>query len=232
MGLEGRKTILVSLGIALFTAGAAIAAAMAGAIADAPAHRDLTVLTVVLILGLVMLGAGAYIFAAAMSETLWLPGMKAVREASREHALAVMILTRAVRQGNAYLAQDEPDTQEKVDEISLWVKSTLGLVEVLWGEREEAIIRGGVRDIEFAPGVAFHASILRPLLERLDLFLARCGGIPLLTRGQRVEAQAWAKFFENWPNEKIPGSPKNRPRRSQGQAPSPASEPPQTPDQS
>jgi hypothetical protein len=184
-GIEGRKTIFATLGGALSVAGLALVGSAIGAIVDAPAKRNLTVEWVLLGLAVAMIVGGTYVFVAAMSERLWLPGMNRVREAVRDHAFARMVLTRALARGQL-LTTHGAATDRK--EITAWWDASLDFILGMWGRPEMTLIAGGARKIPLYGKSA--NEIVHPVLLRMESFLARCHKVPLLPPSERKSLSA------------------------------------------
>lgn len=184
-GLEGRKGILATLGVALCVAGLTVGSAAIGAIVDAPAKRDLTVEWVLLGLAVIMLMGGVYIFVAALSEHLWLPGLTRIRErvrvAATEHAWAKLILTMALAHGTVLAAERTASQREAVFR---WYSATLDFIRSMWGQSQMLIVAGAVRQV---PSEASSMNdVLHPILLRMETFLERCHQVPLLPADSRT----------------------------------------------
>jgi len=195
-GSGGRSTIFSTLGVAAFVAGLALAGSAIGAIVDAPAKRNLTVEWVILGLGVAMAGAAVYVFLAALSEHLPLPGMRAIRLEDREHVGAELLLTMAIRRGN-----DLAEAAEiPIDEMSKWMVGVLELIRDTWGSREESLIWGSVREMP-KPGSSkpveshFPLAALHPVLLRLEDFLKRCPSVPLDKSHKQLDIDKWVALF-------------------------------------
>jgi len=191
---EARRGVLGALGVALFVAGVAVGASWFGTVQDEPSGKHLSVVNApVFWVACLLVACGAWVFAAAMTERVPFPGMGRVRERSRQHALAQLILGQAVMQGVWLRLKKNPAASPA--EVVGWTTAVREFLAATWGDRETVLLRASLRQMSAGTDASLALRVIEPTLGRLEDFMARCHTIPLRRDAKPINVADWSKLL-------------------------------------